>query len=228
MCKFNSETFVLADIPGLIEGASEGIGLGHYFLRHIERTRLLLHVIDVSGSEERDPFEDFLTVNKELEKYGESVSHLPQIVVLNKTDLVLEQSQISDFKKKLKKYNPNYETVEISAVSNKNLDTLLEKVVKKLQELPKKQKLEFDPFVYTRPDPNRYEIKRASDGAYEVVGGFIDELARGVDLDDFQSFSYFQKVLKDKGIIKELKKRGADENSTIRIKDIDFELREDD
>ena len=228
VCKFNSETFVLADIPGLIEGASEGIGLGHYFLRHIERTRLLLHVVDISGSEERDPFEDFLTVNSELEKYGESVSNPPQIVVLNKTDLVLEQSQIDDFKKKLKKYNKTYETVEISAVSNNNLDKLLEKVVEKLQTLPKKQKLEFDPFVYTRPDPNKYEIKRASDGAYEVVGGFIDELARGVDLDDYQSFAYFQKVLKDKGIIKELKRRGADENSTIRIKNIDFELRDDD
>ena len=92
--------------------------------------------------------------------------------------------------------------------------------------MPPKEKLEFEPFVYERPNPNRYEIVRADDGAYEVVGGFIDELVRGVVLDDPQSFAYFQKVLKDKGIIKELKRLGADENSTIRIKDIDFEIKE--
>ena len=227
VCKFGNESFVIADIPGLIEGASEGVGLGHYFLRHIERTRLLLHVIDISGSEERDPFEDFKIVNNELNKHGENVSLLPQIIVLNKVDLLLDKSKIDEFKQKLKEIGNKSEVVEISAVSNYNLDLLIETVVKKLRELPKKQRLEFEPFVYSRPDPNKYEIIRADDGAYEVVGGFIDELARGVDLDDFQSFSYFQKVLKDKGIIKELKNRGADENSTIRIKGIDFELKED-
>lgn len=227
VCKFGNESFVIADIPGLIEGASEGVGLGHYFLRHIERTRLLLHVIDISGSEERDPFEDFKIVNNELNKHGENVSLLPQIIVLNKVDLLLDKSKIDEFKQKLKKVGNKSEVVEISAVSNYNLDLLIETIVKKLRELPKKQRLEFEPFVYSRPDPNKYEIIRADDGAYEVVGGFIDELARGVDLDDFQSFSYFQKVLKDKGIIKELKNRGADENSTIRIKGIDFELKED-
>jgi len=227
VCKYGSTSFVLADIPGLIEGASEGVGLGHYFLRHIERTRLLLHVIDISGSEERDPYSDFKIVNNELKKHGEKVEKLPQIIVLNKIDLVDDKKKISAFKSKVARLKTKYKIVEISAVANMNLDELLKVVVEELKNLPPKQKLEYEPFVYTRPDPNRYEITRAPDGAFEVTGGFIDELCRGVDLDDFQSFTYFQKVLRDKGIIKELKKKGADETSTIRIMDIEFEIRED-
>ena len=226
VCKFGDKSFVIADIPGLIEGASDGVGLGHYFLRHIERTRILLHVVDVSGSEERDPFEDYEIVNKELKKYGNAVESLPQIIVLNKIDLVEDESKITEFKAKLKKKKIKCDVVEVSAVSNNNLDELLKKTVELLNTLPPKEKLEFEPFVYERANPNRWEIVIADDGAFEVVGGFIDELVRGVVLDDFQSFSYFQKALKDKGIIKELKKMGADETSTIRIKDIEFEIKE--
>ncbi len=226
VCKFGDKSFVLADIPGLIEGASEGVGLGHYFLRHIERTRILLHVVDVSGSEDRDPYEDYKIVNNELKKHGNEVENLPQIVVLNKIDLVDDPKKISDFKTKLAKSKKNCKVVEVSAVSNNNLDELLKETIDLLNTLPPKQKLEYDPFVYERPNPNRYEIIIAEDGAFEVVGGFIDELVRGVVLSDFQSFSYFQKVLKDKGIIKELKKMGADETSTIRIKDFEFEIKE--
>jgi len=226
VCKYGSESFVIADIPGLIEGASEGVGLGHYFLRHIERTRILLHVVDISGSEERDPYEDYLIVNNELKKHGENVESLPQIIVLNKIDLVDDKEKIANFIKKVRKTNKNIEIVEVSAVSNNNLDELLKKTIELLKTLPPKQKLEFEPFVYERPNPNRWEIIKNEDGSFEVVGGFIDELIRGVVLNDFQSFSYFQKVLKDKGIIKELKKQGADENSTIRIKDFEFEIKE--
>ena len=226
VCKAGGTSFVIADIPGLIEGASEGVGLGHYFLRHIERTRLLVHVIDISGSEDRNPFEDFEIVNNELKKYGNEVENLTQIVALNKIDLVDDENKISEFKKKLSKLKKKYDIVEISAVSNNNLDELLGKIVDALKSLPPKQKLEFEPFVYERPNPNRWEVIKYDDNSFEVVGGFIDELVRGVVLNDFQSFSYFQKVLKDKGIIKELKKQGADETSTIRIKDIEFEIKE--
>jgi GTP-binding protein len=226
VCKAGDGSFVIADIPGLIEGASEGVGLGHYFLRHIERTRLLLHVVDISGSEERDPYEDFTIVNNELKKHGESVEKLPQVIVLNKIDLVDDEQKIVDFKKKIAKLKTKYQIIEVSAVSNRNLDELLKVTIEKLKELPPKQKLEYEPFVYERPNPNRYEIIEVGDNEFEVVGGFIDELVRGVVLSDFQSFSYFQKVLKDKGIIKELKKRGADETSIIRIKDIEFEIKE--
>ncbi len=226
VCKFGGTSFVIADIPGLIEGASEGVGLGHYFLRHIERTRLLVHVIDISGSEDRNPFEDFEIVNNELKNYGNKVENLPQIVALNKIDLVEDKAQIAEFKTKLKKQKKNYEVVEVSAVSNNNLDELLSKIIDALKALPPKQRLEYEPFVYERPNPNRWQVVKNDDGTFEVVGGFIDELVRGVVLNDFQSFSYFQKVLKDKGIIKELKKQGADETSTIRIKDIEFEIKE--
>lgn len=226
VCKYGDSSFVFADIPGLIEGASEGVGLGHYFLRHIERTRLLLHVIDISGSEERDPYNDFKIVMNELKKHGEGVEKLPQIIVLNKMDLVDDPKKVQDFKNKITKLKTKYKMVEVSAVSNQNLDNLLKETTEMLKTLPPKQKLEYEPFVYERPNPNKWEVVKHDDGTFEVVGGFIDELVRGVVLDDFQSFSYFQKVLKDKGIIKELKRLGADENSTIRIKDIDFEIKE--
>ena len=227
VCKYSSNaSFVIADIPGLIEGASEGVGLGHYFLRHIERTRLLIHVLDVAGSEDRDPYEDFKIVNNELKKYGNEVENLPQIIALNKIDLVDDEKKISAFKSKISRLKKKYKVVEVSAVSNQNLDELLKVIIEELSKLPPKQKMEFEPFVYERPNPNRWEVIKNDDNSFEVVGGFIDELVRGVVLNDFQSFSYFQKVLKDKGIIKQLKKMGADETSTIRIKDIEFEIKE--
>ena len=217
-----NKSFVIADIPGLIEGASEGVGLGHYFLRHVERTRLLLHVIDVSGSEERDPYEDFKIVNNELKKYAKEVGELPQIIVLNKCDMATDE-QIKEFKKKLGRLKTKYEVVEVSAIIAENLDELLKVVSRKLDELPPKKPLEFEPFVYTRPDANRYEISREDDGAYVLSGGFIDELVRNIVVDDYTSFSYFQKVLKEKGIMKELRKRGLKDGSIIRVKDMDFE-----
>ena len=173
-----------------------------------------------------NPYEDFKIVNNELKKYGNTVENLPQIVVLNKIDLVDDEKKITSFKQKLSKLKTKYEVVEVSAVSNSNLDELLNKTINLLNTLPPKEKLEFVPFVYERPNPNKYEIEEVEEGVFEVTGGFIDELVRGVVLDDPQSFAYFQRVLKDKGIIKELKKRGADEYSTIRIKDIDFEIKE--
>ena len=226
VAKVYNKSFVIADIPGLIEGASEGVGLGHYFLRHVERTRLLLHVIDVSGSEDRDPYNDFKIINNELKKYGKAVEKLPQIVVLNKCDLATKE-QISKFKARLSRLKQKYDVVEISAVSNQNLDELLKITAKTLETLPERKPLEFTPFVYQRKDANRYEISRADDGAFVLEGGFIDELIRNIVVDDYTSFAYFQKVLKEKGIIKELKKRGAKEGSIIRVKDTDFEYYDD-
>ncbi len=222
VAKVYDKSFVIADIPGLIEGASEGVGLGHYFLRHVERTRLLLHVVDVSGSEDRDPYEDYKIVNNELKKYGESVSLLPQIIVLNKCDLATKE-QIDSFKKHLKKDKITDEVVEISAVSGTNLDTLLKVVSNKLDQIPKKAPLEFTPYVFERQDPSRYEITRSDDGAYVLSGGYIDELIRNIVVDDYTSFAFFQKCLKEKGIMKELKKRGIKEGDIIRVKDTDFE-----
>lgn len=221
VCVAWNERFVIADIPGLIEGASEGVGLGHYFLRHIERTRLLLHVIDISASEGRDPYQDYKTVNSELKKHGKKVAALPQIVVLNKTDMATEE-QINSFKKHLSKLKNKPEIVSISAMEHKNIDELLKTVVNKLRTLPPKQREEFVPFVYERPSADRYEIIRQDDASFVVIGGFIDELSRGIVLNDPVSFAYFQKAIKDKGIIKELKKRGMKTGDTVVIGEIEF------
>lgn len=219
------QTFAIADIPGLIEGASEGRGQGFYFLRHVERTRLLLHVVDISGSEGRDPYDDYKIINNELKKYGKEVSGLPQIVVLNKIDLDID-GNAKKFKAKLARLKNKPEVIEISAVSNTGLDVLLKVVAEKLKTLPPRKPLEFEPFEYTRPDPNRYEISRDDDGAFVVSGGFIDELVRNIVLSDPTSFAHFQKVIKEKGIIKSLKQRGMKQGSTIRIKDTDFTYEE--
>ncbi len=221
VCEAGSQRFVIADIPGLIEGASQGVGLGHYFLRHVERTRLLLHVVDVSGSEERDPYNDYKIVNNELKKYGKKVASLPQIVVANKTDIATKE-QIENFKKHFARLKNKPQIVEVSAATNGNLDKLIKAICDKLKTLPPKQREEFEPFVYKRPDANKFEITRGDDARFIVSGGYIDELSRGIVLDDSTSFAYFQKAIKEKGIIKELISRGMKEGDTVVIGDIEF------
>ncbi len=221
VCVAGSERFVIADIPGLIEGASEGVGLGHYFLRHVERTRLLLHVIDVSGSEGRNPYEDYKIVNNELKKYGKKVAALPQIVVLNKIDMATSE-QITEFKKHIARLKNKPQIVEVSAITNNNLDELIDVTRKMLQTLPPKQREEFVPFKYERPDANRYEIAIDDDGSFVVMGGYIDELGRGIVFNDEASFAYFQKAITEKGIIKSLKKKGMKNGDTVRIGDLEF------
>ena len=191
--KMFDDSFVIADIPGLIEGASEGQGLGHYFLRHIERTRLLVHVIDVSGSEDRDPYNDYKIINNELKKYGKAVAALPQIVALNKCDLA-DEKQIKTIKAKIKKLKNSPEIFEISAVSNTGLDALVKCVHDKLKTLPPKTRTDEEAFVFTDPDKNRYEVINHGGGLFEVVGGYIDELIRGIVVSDPTSFAYFQKI----------------------------------
>lgn len=221
VCTAKGERFVIADIPGLIEGASEGVGLGHYFLRHIERTRLLLHVVDVAGSEARDPYEDYKIVNAELKKHGKKVASLPQIVVMNKIDMATDE-QIKKFKAHFAKLKNKPQIVAVSAITNKNLDELIDVVAEKLKTLPAKQREEFVPFVYARPSADRFEIEKAEAHTFIVSGGYIDELSRGIVLNDPVSFAYFQKAIKDKGIIKELKKRGMEIGDTVIIGDIEF------
>ena len=228
-----SQSFVIADIPGLIEGASEGQGLGHYFLRHIERTRVLVHVVDVSGSEDRDPYEDYKIIMSELKKYGKSVSTLPQILALNKCDLATEE-QIKKFKSKINRLKNKPQIFEISAVSNQGLEPLVAAIAETLKALPPKQMIEEEVFVFTPPDKNRYEVINHGGGLFEVVGGYIDELIRGIVVSDPTSFAYFQKTIKEKGIIKNILKQAAVDKSiplredgqkdiTIRIGGMDFD-----
>ncbi|MEG1581998.1 MAG: GTPase ObgE [Clostridia bacterium] len=218
------KNFVIADVPGLIEGASEGAGLGHYFLRHVERARVLLHIIDISGMEERDPYKDFRTINEELKNYDKTLLDKEQILVFNKMDVDGAEKNMQKFITKLEKLKKKYQYVAISTITGKGLEDLLKLISTELDHAPVIKPIEFEPFVYEKSDPARYEIVRDDDGAFVLMGGFIEELIRNVVLSDYQSFSYFQKVLKEKGIIKELKKLGANEKSIIRIADTDFEF----
>ena len=219
--------FVIADIPGLIEGASEGAGLGHYFLRHIERTRLFLVVIDISGSEGRDPYNDYKVINNELKKYDADLLKRPQIVVLNKMDMPDSEKNKKTFMSKIKRLKKSPIVIEVSAATHYNIDNLIKITAEEVFKLPIPEPMKFEKFEYQKADPTAYEIKRDVDGAFLVVGGFVDELVRNVVLSDPQSFAYFQKILKDKGIIRQLKRMGMKEKDTVRISDFEFEYFED-
>lgn len=214
--KYYDHSFIVADIPGLIDGASKGAGLGTDFLRHIERTRLIVHVVDISGSEGRDPVKDYYKINEELADYSPKLAALPQIVALNKADMATNR-QIEDFIKET-----GSKCVAISAIIGKNVDDLIKTIYEELQKLPPVAKMDYEPFEYEDKNTRDFYIMRDDDGAYEICGGLMDELARNVVIDNYDSFKYFQKQLKDRGVIKALRKAGAKDGDLIRIMDIEF------
>lgn len=214
--KYYDHSFIVADIPGLIDGASKGAGLGTDFLRHIERTRLIVHVVDISGSEGRDPVKDYYKINEELADYSPKLAALPQIVALNKADMATNR-QIEDFIKET-----GAKCVAISAIIGQNVDDLIKTIYEELQKLPPVAKMDYEPFEYEDKNTRDFYIMRDDDGAYEICGGLMDELARNVVIDNYDSFKYFQKQLKDRGVIKALWKAGAKDGDLIRIMDIEF------
>ena len=211
--------FVVADIPGLIEGAGDGVGLGTEFLRHVDRTRLIVHVVDISGSEGRDPVTDYRTINAELKKYDKRLASLPQIVALNKADLLYDDEAVKNFRRHVRK--PIY---LISGATHQGIDELLDAVYEKLQTLPAAEKLEYEPFEYERRDTTDFEVTRDDDGGFDISGGLVEELARNVVLDSYDSFRYFQKKLKETGVIKALRKAGAKDGDTVHVLDVEFEF----
>ena len=215
------DSFVVADIPGLIEGAGQGAGLGFYFLRHIERVRIIVHVVDISGHEGRDPYEDYVKIREELRSYSDKLSDLPELICVNKTDLLGEDADavISEFEKKTGK-----KVYRISALLHKGLKELIDSLSDMLKELPKPEPLEYDEFSYDIEDNSEFYISRADDGAFIVEGGLIEMLSRNVILSEYESFRYFQKVLNDKGVIDALRRKGAKEGDTVVIKDFEFEF----
>ncbi|MBR6751483.1 MAG: GTPase ObgE [Clostridia bacterium] len=214
------DSFVVADIPGLIEGASEGAGLGHSFLRHVDRVRLIVHLVDISGSEGRDPYEDYITIRKELENYSAELATRPEIVVVNKCDILYDEEEISRFEEKIGK-----KVLKLSAVTHVGVEELKTKISETLKELPALAPLEFVPFEYEEKDRTSFEVNRVGDMFY-VTGGFIEDLARRVVLNDGDSFRWFQKVLRDKGVIDKLKEMGVKDGDIIAILDIEFEYTE--
>ena len=215
------KSFVAADIPGLIEGAAEGAGLGHDFLRHIERTRLLLHVVDISGSEGRDPVEDFKKINAELAGYSQKLAALPQVVALNKCDVYGAEENLKVFKRK---YGKKYKIFPITAVSGEGLQPLFDELVSELELLPPVAREEVDEeFSYRKPSDLAFEIYIDGD-AYVVVGPLVDMLCRNVTLTDPDSMAYFQKIRREKGVISRLKEMGIKEGDTVSIGDVEFDF----
>lgn len=213
--------FVVADIPGLIEGAHEGTGLGHEFLRHVERTKLLIHVLDISGSEGRDPIEDFEKINNELQKYNSMLSEKPQIIAGNKSDAAFDRDKIDEFKLKMEKRG--YEVFIISAVTGEGLKKLIDRTAQLVSELPDTELIEIteDVKVYTARKEAPFTIVQVDD-YYVVEGNEVERLITSVDLDNFESLSYFQRRLRSLGVIEALKKVGIKENDTVCIKDFEF------
>ena len=220
--RYYEKSFVAADIPGLIEGAAQGAGLGHDFLRHIERTRMLCHVVDISGCEGRDPMEDFKKINAELKEYSEVLSKLPQIIVCNKCDVWGAEENLKAFKKK---YGRKYKIFPITALTGDGTRALIEGIFAVLDTLPPVEPMMPDEvFEYKADDNLDFEIYQDEDGVFVVVGGLVDMLCRNVVLNNPDSMQYFQKVLRLRGVIKELSKRGCQEGDTVSIGDVEFEF----
>ena len=216
------DSFVIADIPGIIEGASEGTGLGLQFLRHIERTRLLLHVIDVSGSEGRNPVQDFNTINEELKKYSEKLSQRTQIIVANKVDILQDESLYQELEKTAKVHN--MEIYKISAATGDGIPELLKHVSEVLKTLPKEDLLEIeDEKVYTLDDKDdEYTIEK-EDGKFVIKGEAVERIMRRVNIEDNESLYYFQKSLDNLGVNEKLKKMGIQEGDIVKIDDYELE-----
>ena len=219
----SGDSFIIADIPGIIEGASEGIGLGLKFLRHVERTRLLLHMIDVSGLNGRDAVQDFDQINNELEKYSDKLINKKQIVVANKIDVMQDTAQLEALKKKAEE--KNLEFFEISGATKQGVDELMEHVAKVLKTLPKEDIFDNeDKIVYTLDEENDgFTIEKTGEHEYYVSGPDVENLMRRVNISDNESFAYMQKMLKKLGIEDALREKGVCEGDTVRILDWHFE-----
>lgn len=230
-------SYVMADIPGLIEGASEGQGLGHEFLRHIERTRLLIHVIDISGSEGRDPFEDFILINKELEQYNKELAKRPQIIALNKTDGENAEKNTKEFKEKFARWieargeeiqaereNGAWKIFEISAIAAQGTRELASYCGSILDKMPSGSVFEVeDDIVYSSENEEEPFTVRIENGVYIVEGPWIKNVVDSVNLDDYESSQYFQRIIRKKGLIKKLEDMGIQENDTVKIYEIEFD-----
>lgn len=217
------DSFVIADIPGIIEGASSGVGLGIQFLRHIERTRLLLHVIDISGFSGRDPVDDFYKINEELKKYSEKLSQRKQIIVANKSDVMKNEDDYIRLEKLAKE--KNMEIYKISAATNKGLNTLFNRVSEILKELPKEElyeEVESEKVYTINKNKEDFTITK-KDGIYLVEGEAIEKLLKRVNMEDNESLYYFQKSIKNLGVEERLKAMGIKEGDTVKFIIWEFE-----
>ena len=219
--------FLAADIPGLIEGASEGQGLGHDFLRHVDRCRLLLHVVDIAGTDGRDPVEDIEKINYELSQYSEELSHRPQIIVANKIDSVLEEEEIYQSFKAYALKN-DLPVVYVSAVTGEGLDELVRVATEKLKELPPVTIYEAeysaeDEAVASTVGAKETIVRREND-KFIVEGEWLYNFMGQINFDDYESLNFFQRVLIKNGVIEMLRKAGVEEGDTVSIYDVEFDF----
>ncbi|MBQ7783759.1 MAG: GTPase ObgE, partial [Oscillospiraceae bacterium] len=220
------KSFVMADIPGLIEGASEGIGLGHEFLRHVDRCRLIVHVVDVSGCEGRDPKEDFEIINRELRNFSEELSERPQIVAANKCDMAAPE-QIAEFREYIE--SQGMTMLEISAATTQGTKELIAEVAKELEKLPPIREYEVEAPSPAELDEQagmgeRFEITRGDDAVFYVEAPWLEHIMRTVDMEDYASLQYFQRVLRNTGIIGRLEEMGIEEGDTVNIFGFEFDF----
>ncbi len=214
-------TFVIADIPGIIEGAHEGVGLGHDFLRHVERTRILLHFVDVSGCEGRDPVEDVHIINSELKNYSEKLAEKPQVIIANKMDIPSFEENYEKFKAQME--DEGFTVMAISAATHKGIDEVIKYTAKMLAELPEEEDEDYD---YLDLDEARQDDSieiAVEDGVYIVEGMYVRKIVGSTNFDDYESLQYFQRALRKSGIIEMLEEKGIKEGDTVHMYGVEFD-----
>ncbi len=215
--------FVAADIPGLIEGASDGLGLGHEFLKHVDRCRLLIHVVDISGREGRDPIEDIELINRELMQYSSELASRKQIIAANKIDLVEDHTELDSFRAYAEKNG--YSVVYISAATGENVRMLIELAYLELQSLPPIKVYEAEYVEEFPEDPHSHDFTvKNINGVYVVEGDWLYRVMGNINFGDRESLMYFQRVLRNNGVIKALEEKGATDGDTVSIYDFEFDF----
>lgn len=221
----HGESFVMADIPGIIEGAADGVGLGHDFLRHVERTKVLIHIVDISGIEGRDAIEDFDKINEELKLYNEKLANRPQIVVANKSDLLFDESIYENFKKTMEERG--YEVFKMSAVTRNGVDAVIDRVTQILAD-SEEIELVTEEEIY-RPELDETEeeglkVEVDENGVYVVTGKELRRIMYSVNFEDMESLQFFQKQMEVKGVFDTLRNMGIEDGDTVKIYELEFEF----
>ena len=218
------ESFVLADIPGLIEGAAEGVGLGHDFLRHVERTKVLIHIVDISGLEGRDALDDFDKINGELKLYNEKLATRPQVVVANKMDIIEDESIFDEFKNELE--GRGYKVFKMSAATRQGVDDVIAYVSELLREAEEIELVSEEEMFRPELDEVQDEGLQIDieDGVYVVTGKSLRRIMYSVNFDDMESLQYFQKAMESQGVFDRLREMGIEDGDTVRIYEIEFEF----
>ncbi|MGH4051023.1 MAG: GTPase ObgE [Clostridium sp.] len=221
-----AQHFVMADIPGIIEGAAEGVGLGIGFLRHIERTRMLIHVVDISGIEGRDPVDDFMKINEELRKYSVKLWDRPQIIAANKSDLLFDDEAFENFKKKLNELGYDDSKIfKISAATNQGVEDLMKEAARMLSTIPVTELVIADEDKFIIEEKRfTYTIEVDDQGTFVVEGSFVERLLNAVNINEPDSLKYFHKVLKNKGVFDALVAKGIQDGDLVRLQKFEFEF----